>query len=267
VTFRVAVVGPGRAGKSLASALRAAGVDVVGLAGRGERIPKANVILITVRDGDLVSALGDLTSRGLEPGAIVLHASGADDPAAALDALRASGHAAGTFHPFVPLADPDAGAIALRNAWIGIDGDPAAVAAAEQLAAAVGAHVLRIPSGAKPGYHAAAVIAANFPVVLAAAAERELRHAGVEPGPARAAVAHLMRTSMDHLAALGPERALTGPVARGDAGTIARNLAALADDPHVHDLYVTASRIAVDLARAAGTVSAERLNEIERRLT
>jgi predicted short-subunit dehydrogenase-like oxidoreductase (DUF2520 family) len=266
VTLRVAVVGPGRAGKSLASALRAAGVDVAGLAGRGDRIPNANVILVTVRDGDLDAALGDLTSRGLEPGAIVLHASGVDDPAAALDALRAGGHPAGTFHPLVPLADPEAGAAALRNAWIGVDGDPPAVAAGEHLALRLGAHVLRIPRGAKSGYHAAAVIAANFPVVLAAAAERELRHAGVEAGPARSAVAHLMRTSIDHLAGLGPERALTGPVARGDVGTIVRNLAALADDPLLRDLYVTASRLAVDLARARGTVSAERLDEIERAL-
>ena len=82
---------------------------------------------------------------------------------------------------------------------------------------------------------------------------------------AHSAVAHLMRTSIAHVAALGPEQGLTGPVARGDVGTIQRNLAALAGDPLVRDLYVSATRIAVELAKAVGT-DRERLGEIEQLL-
>jgi predicted short-subunit dehydrogenase-like oxidoreductase (DUF2520 family) len=266
VTLRVAIVGPGRAGRSLANAFGAAGIDVVGLIGRGTPglpLATADVVLVTVRDGDLADALGAL--RGLKDAAVVLHASGADDPVQPLGALRRAGHPAGTFHPLVPLADPEVGPSVMRGAWIGVDGDPGAVAAAEVLATAIGAHVVTIPAGAKPGYHAAAVIAANFTAVLAAAAEREMCRAGLDPRSAHAAVAHLMRTSIDHVAALGPERGLTGPVVRGDVGTIQRNVAALAGDPAARDLYVAATRIAIQLARAAGT-DAERLGEMEQSL-
>jgi predicted short-subunit dehydrogenase-like oxidoreductase (DUF2520 family) len=137
----------------------------------------------------------------------------------------------------------------LRGAWIGVDGDAPAIAVAETLAAAMGAHVLAIPAGAKGGYHAAAVIAANFPAVLAAAAERTMRRLGIEAGQAHEAVSRLMGVSIGHVAALGPERALTGPAVRGDVGTIERNMAALAEDPAVRDLYVAATRIAMELAR------------------
>jgi predicted short-subunit dehydrogenase-like oxidoreductase (DUF2520 family) len=273
VTLKVVILGPGRAGRALAAALRAAGIEVLGLVGRrpsaGEHataFAAADVVLVTVRDGDQSTALAGLAERGLKRGAVVLHASGATDPAAALDRLRADGHPAGTFHPLVGLSDPNTAAAVLRGAWIGVDGDDAAVTVSESLAAALGGHVLTIPRGAKPGYHAAAVIASNFPAVLAAAAEREMRHAGIDSASARAAVAHLMRAAIDHVASLGPERALTGPVSRGDPGTVARNIAALADDQALHDLYVAATRVAIELARAAGTTSVERLDEIRRAL-
>ena len=262
--LRVAIVGPGRAGRSLANALSGAGIEITGLIGRGQRVASADVVLVTVRDADLPDALRGLGD--LPKGTVVLHASGADDPVEALATLRRAGHPAGTFHPLVPLADPEVGPSVMRGAWIGVDGDPGAIAMAESLATAIGAHVLRIPDGAKAaGYHAAAVIAANFTAVLAGAAEREMCRAGLEPRSAHAAVAHLMRTSIEHVATLGPERGLTGPVVRGDVGTIRRNVAALAGDPAVQDLYVAATRIAIQLARAAGT-DAERLDEIERSL-
>jgi predicted short-subunit dehydrogenase-like oxidoreductase (DUF2520 family) len=244
--LRVAILGPGRAGRSIANALGAAGI-AVDLIGRGDPITPADVVLVTVRDGDLPAALCGL--RDLQDGAVVLHASGGTDPEAELNALREAGHPVGTFHPIVPLADPDTGPTMLRGAWIGVDGDAPAITVAESLAAAIGAHVLAIPAGAKAGYHAAAVIAANFTAVLAAAAERTMRRAGLEAAQAHAAVSRLMRVSIDHVAALGPERALTGPAARGDMDTIERNIAALADDPAVRDLYVAATRIAIELAR------------------
>lgn len=246
--MRVAILGPGRAGRSLANALGEAGI-AVDLVGRGAPFPPADVVLVTVRDGDLPAALGGL--RSLRKGTVVLHASGASDPVEALDALRKAGHPAGTFHPLVPLADPSIGARAMHGAWIGVDGDPMAIAAAQTLAIAVGAHVLTIPAGAKGGYHAAAVIAANFTAVLAAAAERTLRRSGVEASKAHAAVSHLMLTSIQHVITLGPERALTGPAARGDVETIESNIAALADDPAVRDLYIAATRIAMEMAREA----------------
>jgi len=271
----VFVLGAGRAGRSLARALVVAGVDVVGVHGRQpdmsavppvtagplpDALGKASVVLVTVRDAQLGDALRQLAGARLGPGAVVLHASGSMDPVEA-SALRARGHAVGTMHPLVPLANPDRSAEVLRDAWIGVDGDAAAVAAAGELVRRLGAHMLTIPPGQKPRYHAAAVFAANFPVVVAALAERLLEEAGVSEGEARAATLGLMGAAVSNLESGRAHDVLTGPIARGDVGSVRGHLAALAHDAPALEAYVTLSRAAVTLARERGT-SAERLAEI-----
>lgn len=286
---RVFVLGAGRAGRSIAVALAAAGRPVIGLHGRrppeagpsasgvaqsrGElrdtRIADADVVLVTVRDAQLDEALGQLAATPLAPRTVVLHASGAADPAGLAD-LRAAGHPVGTFHPLVPLADSERGAELLRGAWIGVDGDGAARDAGRALASAVGANVLEIPAGAKPAYHAAAVFASNFPVVLAAAAASLLRGAGVDPSSADGAVQALITGAVGNLAARPLDgrsvaAALTGPIARGDAATVALHLDALGDAGPLRGAYLALSRLTADTIRAAGTES-PRLDEIQRLL-
>ena len=269
------MLGAGRAGRSLARALGVGGVDVVGLHGRQpddgftppvtagalpESLGRADIVLVTVRDAQLGDALRQLSAATLAPGAIVLHASGATDPAEAAS-LRAAGHPVGTMHPLVPLADPARASQVLRDAWIGVDGSPDAIRAATELAERLGAHALTIPPGEKPRYHAAAVFAANFPVVVAALAERLLMEAGVAEGEARAATLGLMGAAVSNLERGRPHDVLTGPIARGDVESVQGHLAALAGDAPALAAYVTLSRAALTLARERGT-SAERLAEI-----
>ena len=275
----VFVLGAGRAGRSLARALIVAGVDVNGLHGRhpdatarppvtGGALPEtlgsAAIVLVTVRDAQLGDALRQLARATLERGAVVLHASGATDPAEAV-LLRDRGHSVGTMHPLVPLANPDRAADVLHDAWIGVDGDPAAIAAATALATRLGAHALTIPPGEKPRYHAAAVFAANFPVVVAALAERLLEEAGIAEDNARAATVGLMSAAVSNLESGRPHDVLTGPIARGDVASVRGHLAALGNDPPALAAYVTLSRAALTLARERGT-SAERLAEISEAL-
>lgn len=271
----VFVLGAGRAGRSLARALVVAGVNVVGAHGRhadpgavppvtGGELPtslgEASIILVTVRDAQLGDALRQLATAPLAPAAVVLHASGATDPSEA-SILRGAGYSVGTMHPLVPLANPDRAVDVLRGAWIGVDGDPRAIAAARMLATRVGAHTLTIPPGEKPRYHAAAVFAANFPVVVAALAERLLEEAGVEEREARAATVGLMSAAVSNLESGRPHDVLTGPIARGDVASVRGHLAALAGDTPALSAYVTLSRAALTLARERGT-PAERLAEI-----
>ena len=240
---RVFVIGAGKAGRALVHAMRVGGVDVVGLHGRqpdvgvtsGEwpaALASASVVLVTVRDAELDGVLRDLLVAGLGRGAVVLHASGTAEPPA-LDLLRAQGHPGGTFHPLLPLTDPTRAAEQLRRAWIGIDGDEGARAVSRELAAAIGARVLEIPAAAKARYHAAAVIASNFPIVLLALAARVLTQAGVSEEAARGALATLLTAAAENASALAPGAALTGPVARGDVETVRAHLAALSDAPDV----------------------------------
>jgi predicted short-subunit dehydrogenase-like oxidoreductase (DUF2520 family) len=276
---RVFVLGAGRAGRGLARALRSAGVDVNGVHGRREEqgefaisagpypatFAAASVVLVTVRDAQLDGALTALAQSALAPSAIILHASGSTEPAA-LDVLRRRGHPCGTFHPLVPLAEPADAAERLRGAWIGVDGDPLAQAASRALAASLGARVLTIPHGEKARYHAAAVVASNFPTVLAAVAERLLLEAGVEPTAARGATLSLLSASVSNLL-VGARDAraladvLTGPVVRGDVGTIARHLEALRGSDELLAAYRVLTRLAVEMAREGGATTS--LDEIE----
>ena len=269
--MRVFVIGAGKAGRALAHAMRVAGVDVVGLHGRQPAhgittgawpatLALASVVLVTVRDAELEGVLGDLLSAPLASGAAVLHASGTAEPPA-LKMLRTRGHPGGTFHPLLPLTDPTRAAEQLHRAWIGIDGDEAARAVARELAAAIGARVLEIPAGGKARYHAAAVIASNFPIVLLAIAARVLTSSGVSDEAARGALATLMTAAAENASALAPSAALTGPVARGDVETVRAHLAALADAPEVLEVYRALSREAIPLAERAGA-DPERLEEL-----
>jgi predicted short-subunit dehydrogenase-like oxidoreductase (DUF2520 family) len=258
------VVGAGRAGLGVALAVHAAGGRVLGVHGRRPAelgplgtvsagalpatVGDADVVLVAVRDRELDAALIEVA--GARPRA-VLHASGSAEPAA-LAALRAGGVPCGTFHPLVPLADPSRAPALLRGAWVGVDGDAGAVHAAEALAALLSARALRIPPGEKPRYHAAAVLASNFPTVLAALAERLMSDAGVRAGDARAAVRHLLSSAAANVGAGDAAAALTGPVARGDAATVALHRRALAGAPALLGAYDALSRAAIDLARAAG---------------
>ena len=271
----VFVLGAGRAGRSLARAFVIAGIDVVGLHGRHAEpfakppisagplpasLGRATVVLVTVRDAQLGGALRQLAAATLAPRAVVLHASGATDPPEAV-ALRDGGHPVGTMHPLVPLADPSRAPQMLRDAWIGIDGSPEAIRVATELTERLGAHALTIPPGEKPRYHAAAVFAANFPVVVAALAERLLMESGVAEREARSATLALMAAALSNLETGRPHDVLTGPIARGDVESVKGHLAALASDATALAAYVTLSRAALTLARERGT-SAERLAEI-----
>jgi predicted short-subunit dehydrogenase-like oxidoreductase (DUF2520 family) len=275
---RVFILGAGRAGRSLARALRAGGIEIIGLHGRHAdavesitagpppaTLGSASCVLVTVRDAQLDGALETLTTAAIASGAVILHASGSADPSG-LDALRRAGHACGTFHPLVALSDPEHAPQTLRGAWVGVDGDPQARKVSERLAAAVAANVLYIPPGEKARYHAAAVFASNFPTVLMCLAEELLRHAGIAPDVARRALHPLFASAVENLRGGAGAEALTGPIVRGDATTIARHLDALRAHPDTLDAYRALSRAALRWVREAGTSGDGPLDEIERLL-
>jgi predicted short-subunit dehydrogenase-like oxidoreductase (DUF2520 family) len=275
MTPRVFVVGAGRAGRALAHAMRVGGVDVVGMHGRRAAIDithgayppaltTASAVLVTVRDAELNGVLRDLLSASIASDAVVLHASGTSEPPS-LDELRAQGHACGTFHPLLPLTDPTRATEQLKRAWIGIDGDERARVASRELAAAIGARVVEIPAGEKARYHAAAVIASNFPVVLLAMATQLLTSVEIPDDAARGALGALLTATAENLGAMTPAAALTGPVARGDADTVRSHLVALADAPEILEMYRVMSRAAIPIAIEGGAEKGK-LEELSRLL-
>ena len=261
---RIFILGAGRAGRAIGRALRAGGLGSVALHGRRASadsdvtagplpavIADATIVLVAVRDAQMDDGLAEIGRVPLAPDAVVLHMSGCMDPVG-LRPLRARGHACGTFHPLVPMTEDPDGAVPFAGIYFGVDGDPTAIAAATRLAQHLGGLTLAIPAGSKPAYHAAAVIASNFPVVLAAIAEGILLRAGVDPDNARGAVRSLLDGAATNLHTRSACDALTGPAVRGDAGTVAAHVAALQGSPDVVAIYESLTRAATELVRSRG---------------
>jgi predicted short-subunit dehydrogenase-like oxidoreductase (DUF2520 family) len=237
------LIGPGRVGLSLLSLLRERGaVGSLTVSGRRpeppdhalftaegctyrgglEPAPAADGVLLAVPDDSLAAVARGLARVGLPGRPPVLHLSGARG-AEVLEPLRAAGSPVGSLHPLASVPDARTGPRRLEGAWFAVEGDPAARALAALLVQGVGGRVLPIAEGAKAIYHAAAVHASNHLVALLAEAEALLARAGAEAG-AREALLSLAAGALENVRDLGPAGALTGPVSRGDAATVALHL-------------------------------------------
>lgn len=262
------VVGAGRVGLSLAAAAHDAGLfsrvevfarrtrpgPVALLEGRSVELlgspPTAgappSVLAFCLPDDRLDEAVATWADRlpsGPRPPAVALHTSGAH-PAAALAPLARVGYRGLAWHPLVALPRPRPDAF--EGIAVGVHGEEEAVAFGHDLARAVGAKPLAVAPGAAARYHAAAVFASNHLAACLAVALREIRAAGA--GTARMAdLLPLARSALDGLAAEDLPRGLTGPLARGDLGTVRRHLDAL--DPTTAALYRGLAR---ELVRVLG---------------
>ena len=238
VAPRLRVVGPGRAGRSMATALSRAGWQVVGLVERGADVTDAasgvDLVLIATPD----AAISDV-AVAIEPTpeAVVAHLAGS----LGLDVLDAHQRRA-AIHPLVALPDAEVGAARLSGAWFAVAGDPLV----QRVAADLGGRWFEVADDQRATYHAAAVVASNHLVALMGQVERIAADIGV-PGEA---YLDLAVASLANVAALGPADALTGPVARGDWETVARHLAAL--DPSELDAYRALAAQARRLVDGAG---------------
>ena len=226
--LRVGIVGPGRVGTALANALREAGVAVEGPVGRGERPGRCDAIVLCVPDAEIAAAAETVTAAA----PLVGHTSGATP----LSALAHSGVPGFGLHPLQSFAHPG---VRFEGAGAAVAGTtPEALAFATSLAERLGMRPFEIDDEGRAAYHAAASVASNFVVTLLAAAERIAAGAGLEPDEARQLLVPLLRRTVDNLAALGPERALTGPVARGDEATVATQRRGIAEAaPELLDLF------------------------------
>lgn len=214
--LQIAVVGAGRLGTLLAKQL-----DTGPPRGRGDDCLGADIVILAVPDGAIADAASVIAHV---PDLLVGHCSGASTLAPIADA----GHEAFSMHPLMTVTERGGD---LNGAWAAIAGaTPAAARFATSLALELGMRPFEVDDAARAAYHASASIASNFLITLEAFAERL--------GTDRRALVPLVRATVENWAAMGPERALTGPVARGDEETIAAQRAAVADrTPELIDLF------------------------------
>lgn len=209
-------------------------------------LPEVDVLILAVPDSAVTDVAAALAASGsIIPHHVVLHLSGVLS-AAALSPLGPTGAALGSLHPLLSFTDPQAAPVRLAAAVAAVEGDDRARAAAGQLASRVGVAAFVIRAEDKALYHAGAVFGANFLVTIAAVARRLFERAGVPPEHAARGLATLMSGVLENVAKVGPAAALTGPVKRGDAETVRRNLAALSGDEA--ELYRALSKATMDIA-------------------
>ena len=212
-TSRLAVIGAGRLGSALARALRESGFEVEGPLGRGAAPRGCHAVVLCVPDSEIPAAAEAATAAA----PFIGHTSGATP----LSALAPAGVERFGLHPLQSFAH-DTGPEAFRGVGCAIAGSSReALELASTLAGRLGMTPFEIDDAGRGAYHAAASVASNFLVTLAAAAETIAAGAGLEPQAARALLAPLMRGTVANVEARGPEAALTGPIARGDEATLA----------------------------------------------
>ena len=217
-------------------------------------VEEVELIILAVPD-DVVGPLAG-TLR-MYSGQAMIHTSGALG-AEILAPAMAAGTQIGSFHPLVAFADTERAVAALHGATVAIEADDQLAAMLAAMADAIGATAVRLAPGAKAAYHAAAVLAAGGFVALLDAIAELGRVAGLDEAGSLAIYGQLIEGTLGNARALGIAAALTGPITRGDLGTLQAHLAALrAHAPRALDLYAAAARREIELAEGRGTLGAE----------
>jgi predicted short-subunit dehydrogenase-like oxidoreductase (DUF2520 family) len=271
----VGIVGAGAVGTALGVALSRAGWPVQAVASRdperrdrfcglvkGARgfaeatalLDEVELIILAVPDDAIASVAGSLR---MYSGQAMVHTSGLLG-AEVLAPAMAAGTQIGSFHPLVAFADTERAVAALHGATIAIEGDDELAALLAGMAEAIGGVPVRLAAGAKAAYHAAAVLAAGGFVALLDAIAELGRVAGLDEAGSLAIYGPLIEQTLGNAKALGIRAALTGPITRGDRGTLEAHLAALRlHAPDALPLYRAAAEREIALAVARGAVTTE----------
>lgn len=220
-------------------------------------VPSSDVTLVVVADDAVKEVATLLASGGFPDNHVVLHTSGVH----ASDALRPladAGAAVGSFHPLQTFTG-DEGKERFKGITIGIEGSKDALRTAHHLADVLLAMAVTIPSDRKALYHAAAVMAGNNAIAMLATAADLWERATTDTQGAHDALGPLTMQSVTNALRLGPEAALTGPVVRGDIGTVQCHLDALQEfADHLVPMYAAVVTETVHLAMRSGRLSTER---------
>ena len=269
----IGIVGAGAVGSALGLALTRAGWPISAVASRdpvrrerfkelvgGTRafsevtplLDEVELVILAVPDDALAALAGSIRLYG---GQALVHTSGALG-AEVLEPAMAAGTQVGSFHPLVAFADTERAVEALHGATVAVEGDDQLVLLLAEMATAIGAHAVRLAPGTKAAYHAAAVLAAGGFVALLDAIAELGRVAGLDEAGSLSIYGPLIEQTLGNARALGIRAALTGPLTRGDVGTLEAHLATLRTHaPDVLPLYRAAAEREIALAEERGALT------------
>lgn len=218
------------------------------------RLPAADVWLLACPDDQLQTCCVDLSKVGaFNQGSIVFHCSGALTAHEVLQSAQACGAQIASLHPIKSFASPEAAVQGFEGTFCGMEGDAVALAVLESVFAAIGGQCFAIKSESKTLYHAASVMACNYLVALQETSIQTFAQAGVAREQAMAILQPIVSDTVHNIFSMGTQAALTGPIARGDALVVKKQVAALSawrtDYAHT---YQQLGRVALTLAEQRG---------------
>lgn len=227
-----------------------------------EAVQKADGVIITTPDDAILQACEEIALAPSIKGKFVFHMSGAGgldllEPAKKAGALVAS------IHPLQSFSSIDQAILNIPGSYFGITADKNALTPAKSIVRHLEGIPLIIFPGQKPLYHAAACFASNYLVSLINVVESIYQAIGLNEKDAKKAFLPLVYGSLKNIEKSGSIASLTGPIARGDLGTIKKHIMAIHEKmPQYASLYSSLGLITVKVARQKGTLNASQAKEI-----
>jgi len=281
----IAIIGLGKAGTAIGYLLRQAGYPIVAVAGRSraslrnrigytggkaftadadaEAASLATCIFITTPDDTIAAVCRAIVQEGgIKPGDKVVHMSGAGG-IDLLDAARQAGAKAASIHPLQSFADIEGAIRNIPSSTFGITADEDLRDWSAGLVRELGGIPVEIPEAVKPLYHAAACVASNYLTTLIHTVEEIYLSLGLNRNEAIRAFWPLLAGTLKNIETKGSVRALTGPIARGDVGTIGQHIRVLSETlPEYLPAYCAMGLLTVGLALKGNTLSPEKADKI-----
>jgi predicted short-subunit dehydrogenase-like oxidoreductase (DUF2520 family) len=265
----ISIIGHGRVGGSLASALRSAGFDVKRIVVRdGSPLdpvsredgislirwsdwPKLDSDLVIIATGDSNISEADLSLSKIDGigNASVLHTSGLHS-SAMLERTHEAGASVGSMHPLASFPDSAGGTNRFLGVSFCLEGDPKAVKAAEELVAGLGGESFTVESDYKALYHASAVMACGNLVALISESVRMMSLCGVDEQESLRRLEPLIRGTIENIFRLGITSSLTGPFARLDESAVDLDIRAVESvgDENLNDLFKLLGEVSIKLS-------------------
>jgi predicted short-subunit dehydrogenase-like oxidoreductase (DUF2520 family) len=279
--LKLGFIGAGTVGTALAARLAGRGYPVVAVSSRSrtsaQRLAQAasgclifasnqavadnaELIFITTPDDAIATVAAEVKWH---PGQSVVHCSGADS-VNILQPAREAGAKVGAFHPLQTFASPQQAMENIPGSTFALEAEEPLLGTLKDMAAALEGQWVELKSSDKVLYHAAAVLACNYMVTLTKLATDLWQTFGVPPPKATKALVPLLRGTLHNIETIGIPQCLTGPIARGDVGTINKHLDALKSTaPHLVSTYRELGRQTIPIAVAKGKINQSQAQELQ----
>lgn len=219
----------------------------------------ASLVFITTPDDAISTVTADVR---WQHGQNVVHCSGAHS-VDILEPAKRQGANTGCFHPLQTFASVDQAIDNIPGSTFALEAEGTLASMLKEMATALEGDWVTLKAGDKVLYHAAAVFACNYLVTLVKLATDLWQTFEVPPAQATKALMPLLRGTLSNIENVGLPNCLTGPIARGDLGTISRHLESLSKQaPSLLGIYKELGKQTVPIALAKGKIDSQRAEEL-----